>query len=1402
MIRGVGLRSAVAINVATMVGAGPFITLPLVVVALHGSVSSIAWLGGALIALCDGLVWAELASRYPRSGGTYAYLREAFDPRRAGRFFAFLFVWQFMFWAPLVIASGYIGFAQYAAYLVPALGGFTPTHLLAAAVGIVTLAALYRAIPQIARTALLLGGVALITLVAVALAGLTHPHAPLAQTLPSTFSFAVALPALGAALVITLYDYSGYADVCALGDEVVAASRTIPRAIVISVLAVAGAYVLLNVGVVSALAPKEIAGSNTVASLVAERAFGAPFAIAVTVAVLVTAFGSTYGLLLAAARVPYAAARDGDFLAPFARLHPRGRFPSVALVAIGLLALPASLLPLDAVIAALTAGIVLVQGVAQVFALAIARRTQPRAPFRVPLYPLPPLIALAGWLFLFVSTGPVAIAFGLGTLALGAVVFMVRARMTGSWPFAATTIASLLALACVTSPHGASAQTQSPSPTPVTAQPAFGHAVIVRDARNEPVLQLDGKPFFFLGGAFFYERIPRSQWREAMTHMRRLGANTLDLYVPWNWHELADGDFDFDGRTSPRRDLHEVLRLGKELGFYFIVRPGPVIRNEWRNGGYPAWLLERPEYAMEPHDVLEGRYPATSTLQNKHSDDAAADWLNNPTHVQYAARWLHRALEEFRPVADRVIAVQLDDDQGAYLDNDTYPGPRFHAYLQWLETQVRDVVGPRVPTYINTYEAKVPWALPAWAMGNWYQSDANLIGDHDRAELAFATATLRTQTHGPLAYSEFQAGWLAGPGDPQPRPADPSNTALALGELAGWGIKGLLDFPLQDTLAPFGWEAPFSNALYAWDAAFALDVHTEPRYGPTAAMFRAFAFYGPALAEAHRVADVAVLYDGRRDAFRAAGMLKAALAACRARALVCDAIDPAVVTSGQLRTFRDVVIPRGTYHALVARAQRLGVRVVPSVDAVGPGRAPGVTVLRSPHGTFVIVENWSDHDVSYDTRDLPDVGGSIPAFALGPRDARIITVDADLAFLSPRFAAGDRLTSSCAFAEPDDPGVPRFTGSLRHGTGEPAVQQSCGVDFSLRGRRDRRILDALREVAVRDPAQLHDVHTDAPYVPPESGIRLAPRAYLREPHGLTATAPGPHAYRADVFEDGGRDVVVLNDRVLAVVVPGGGARVVTFGRYRHEGTDPSRNFYENIFDATGALRDDVSVQPPPSTTDRIAKFTHLYPAGTFNRPYDACTFENARGAGAYLAYDAPDVVPTGALFERVIALGASADRLVVDERFTPHGAAAAQRLVSLTAITTGRGPTSGQVTFDPAAGGLTIDPPLDPGGGPARRVVSVAWRPGDVEAASWTNSRSNRTVRLVLAPNGWRRVTYASALVDSDAAAQRFFGAERAWVAANPPPASESGEVAKRYTQSPQKRPSESSCGFESHLPQ
>lgn len=428
MIRGVGLRGAVAINVATMIGAGPLVTIPLVVVALHGSVSVLAWIAGALIALCDGLCYAELASLFPRSGGTYAYLREAFGPRY-GRFAAFLFVWQFLFWAPLTLATGYIGFAQYAAYLAPALAAPFAQHALALGVGIVTLLALYRTIPRVAGTALALGAIALATLAAVAACGLAHPAQDLAALLPRALDArGLGTAAFGAALVITLYDYGGYNGICSLGDEVIAPARTIPRAVIVSVGCVALAYVALNLGIFAALPIGDVARSTFVASVAVERTAGPVAAAVVTVAILVTAFASTYGLLLGASRVPYAAALDGDFLPVFARLHTTKRLPHVSLLALGLLALPASLFPLDAVINALTAGIVLVQGAATNLALLRVRARGDRAPFRLPLHPLPALIALGSWLFLFWSSGQTAMVFGITTLAVGALVYAFSAR--------------------------------------------------------------------------------------------------------------------------------------------------------------------------------------------------------------------------------------------------------------------------------------------------------------------------------------------------------------------------------------------------------------------------------------------------------------------------------------------------------------------------------------------------------------------------------------------------------------------------------------------------------------------------------------------------------------------------------------------------------------------------------------------------------------------------------------------------------------------------------------------------------------------------------------------------------------------------------------------------------------
>ncbi len=121
LIRGVGLGSATALNMIEMIGVGPFITLPLIVGAMGGPQAMLGWILGAVFAVCDGLVWAELGAAMPRSGGSYDYLREIYGPNRLGRMISFLFIWQLSFSAPMSIATGAIGLAGYASYFWPGL---------------------------------------------------------------------------------------------------------------------------------------------------------------------------------------------------------------------------------------------------------------------------------------------------------------------------------------------------------------------------------------------------------------------------------------------------------------------------------------------------------------------------------------------------------------------------------------------------------------------------------------------------------------------------------------------------------------------------------------------------------------------------------------------------------------------------------------------------------------------------------------------------------------------------------------------------------------------------------------------------------------------------------------------------------------------------------------------------------------------------------------------------------------------------------------------------------------------------------------------------------------------------------------------------------------------------------
>ncbi len=462
LTRQVSFGSALSLNMINMIGVGPFITMPLVVIAMGGPQAMLGWVLGAFIAICDGLVWAELGAMMPRAGGSYAYLREMYGRDRAGRLASFLYVWQLGFSAPLSIASGCIGLAQYAAYIWPGLAtpvfpqpgfavlrGMHYTSLVAAATCIATVALLYRSVRTIARMAWVLWAGVLLAIGGVILAGFTHFSASRAFSFPAgAFHPGTAFFAgLGAATLIATYDYWGYYNAGFLGAEIRDPGRSIPRAILVSIFIVAALYLLMNISVLGVIPWQELnssvdaQGKFAVVALVMQRTVGTFAARIVAVLVMWTAFASVFALLLGYSRVPYAAALDGNYFRIFARLHPKEGFPDISLLALGAAATFFCFFDLSRVIAALVAIRIILQFLMQHFGVILLRIREPERirPFRMWLYPLPPLLAAAGFLFVLISRANAGreIKYG-GAIALsGCLLYFIRARYRHEWPFAA-----------------------------------------------------------------------------------------------------------------------------------------------------------------------------------------------------------------------------------------------------------------------------------------------------------------------------------------------------------------------------------------------------------------------------------------------------------------------------------------------------------------------------------------------------------------------------------------------------------------------------------------------------------------------------------------------------------------------------------------------------------------------------------------------------------------------------------------------------------------------------------------------------------------------------------------------------------------------------------------------------
>ena len=440
-----GLLQATALNMSNMIGIGPFITIPLLMTALGGPQALLGWMLALLVTIPDGLVWSELGAAMPGSGGSYVYLREGFGKERLGRMMAFLFIWQFILSGPLEIASGYIGFSSYARYIWPGLSD-RGVFAIALGVGALNVALLYRRIEAIGTLTVSLWIGTLLTTIAVIVSGAIHFDAGRAFDFPpGAFEFSAGfLIGLGASARVGIYDFLGYYDICYIGDEVKNPGRVIPRSILISILAVAAIYIAINLSIIGVVPWREFVPaearrpvSDFIVSSFMERLYGPRVATVFTFLILWTAFGSVFALLLGYSRIPFAAARDGYFFSVFGRLHPKKGFPHISLIVVGLIAAICSLLPLIWVIDALITTRILVQFMGQVFALMLLRKRRPDMPrpFRMWLYPLPAFIALAGWLFLLLTSGWTTIALGLGTLVLGILCFLLWSWHTRKWPF-------------------------------------------------------------------------------------------------------------------------------------------------------------------------------------------------------------------------------------------------------------------------------------------------------------------------------------------------------------------------------------------------------------------------------------------------------------------------------------------------------------------------------------------------------------------------------------------------------------------------------------------------------------------------------------------------------------------------------------------------------------------------------------------------------------------------------------------------------------------------------------------------------------------------------------------------------------------------------------------------------
>jgi amino acid transporter len=430
--RGLSLAQATAVNMIDMVGIGPFVTLSLIVGVMQGPASVFAWLLGALLAYADGMVWAEMGAKWPEAGGSYVFLQKLFGGKNNSRLMPFLFIWQTTIQAPLVIASGAIGFAKYFSYLVQITD--IQKKMVSGALVILLVSLLYRNIKSIGKISVVLWIITGGTILWLIFSGIGQFNAKQAFNLNfDGFSSGTLLfAALGQASLKAVYSYLGYYNVCHLGAEIKDPEKNIPRSILLSITGIAILYLAMQTMVVGVLPWQTVAKSEFVASIYFEHIYNSHLVGQIaTFLILIIAMASLFSAILGYSRIPYAAALNGDFFSVFAKVHPRHKFPHISLLTVGALGFCFSLLfRLGEVISAILMMRILIQFVSQAVGVIMWHYGKPKdeRPYKMPLFPLPAILSILIWLFIFISNETKYQLFAAAIIASGTIAYYIRKR--------------------------------------------------------------------------------------------------------------------------------------------------------------------------------------------------------------------------------------------------------------------------------------------------------------------------------------------------------------------------------------------------------------------------------------------------------------------------------------------------------------------------------------------------------------------------------------------------------------------------------------------------------------------------------------------------------------------------------------------------------------------------------------------------------------------------------------------------------------------------------------------------------------------------------------------------------------------------------------------------------------